>query len=395
MNEKSNPMPMMYKTIPAVAELNKVPGFDPLKFLRHKVSRKTNEEMLQLELPYQKLWFRLRHPQGRMKLTTLRITEQLAIMEARVYLDRSDAEPISSYISQHSAEEGTDYVQAAQDEALSAALSDAGFGLQFADVAVDSSIALDMDYAEDMIGVDVGSVIKLTIGDQEIPVTVSGLLINDGLKNGHGPLALDSTCMVATKELFQEAMPKINCFDYSWSIVSDPKKAEQIENSLSAIISSNPDLDLDTIGIHKDYEEMENRVVFGGFQALSWLVFLFGVVNLINTTLSNQMSRKRENSVFRAIGLTRKQLCQMTIYEGICYAFSAALATLAVGLPIAIIAARKFSEMTFHVAMPYSFPFLQMGLFVLVLFGLEVILSFWTMRRQKNQSLVEEMRAME
>ena len=62
MNEKSNPMPMMYKTIPAVAELNKVPGFDPLKFLRHKVSRKTNEEMLQLELPYQKLWFRLRHP---------------------------------------------------------------------------------------------------------------------------------------------------------------------------------------------------------------------------------------------------------------------------------------------------------------------------------------------
>ena len=257
------------------------------------------------------------------------------------------------------------------------------------------SIALDMDYAEDMIGVDVGSVIKLTIGDQEIPVTVSGLLINDGLKNGHGPLALDSTCMVATKELFQEAMPKINCFDYSWSIVSDPKKAEQIENSLSAIISSNPDLDLDTIGIHKDYEEMENRVVFGGFQALSWLVFLFGVVNLINTTLSNQMSRKRENSVFRAIGLTRKQLCQMTIYEGICYAFSAALATLAVGLPIAIIAARKFSEMTFHVAMPYSFPFLQMGLFVLVLFGLEVILSFWTMRRQKNQSLVEEMRAME
>ena len=258
------------------------------------------------------------------------------------------------------------------------------------------SIALDMEYAEDMIGVEAGSVIKLSIGDQEIPVTVSGLFLNDGLQNGHGPLALDNTCMVATKELFQEAMPMIDCFDYSWSIVSDPQKAEQIENSLSAIISSDPDLALDTIGIHKDYKEMENRVVFGGFQALSWLVFLFGVVNLINTTLSNQISRKRENSVFRAIGLTRKQLCQMTIYEGICYAFFAALATLAAGLPIAVIAARKFSEMTFHgVIMPYSFPFLQMGLFVLVLFGLEVILSFWTMRRQKNQSLVEEMRAME
>ena len=33
MNEKSNPMPMMYKTIPAVAELNKVPGFEPVSIV--------------------------------------------------------------------------------------------------------------------------------------------------------------------------------------------------------------------------------------------------------------------------------------------------------------------------------------------------------------------------
>ena len=86
----------------------------------------------------------------------------------------------------------------------------------------------------------------------------------------------------------------------------------------------------------------------------------------------------------------------MTIYEGICYAFFAALATLAAGLPIAVIAARKFSEMTFHgVIMPYSFPSCKWGCSFWCLFGLEVILSFWTMRRQKNQSLVEEMRAME
>lgn len=139
MNENSNQRPMMYKSIPEVSELNKVQGFDPLKFLRRKVSRKTNEEVLQLDLPYQKLWFRLRHPQGRMKVTALRITEQMAIMEAKVFLDRSDTEPISSYISKHHAEEGTDYIQAAQDEALSDALSDAGFGLQFADVGVDST----------------------------------------------------------------------------------------------------------------------------------------------------------------------------------------------------------------------------------------------------------------
>ena len=43
----------MYETVPAAAELNKVPGFDPLKFLRR------TKDTLKLDLPYQKLWFRM------------------------------------------------------------------------------------------------------------------------------------------------------------------------------------------------------------------------------------------------------------------------------------------------------------------------------------------------
>lgn len=38
---------------------------------------------------------------------------------------------------------------------------------------------------------------------------------------------------------------------------------------------------------------------------------------------------------------------------------------------------------------------MEMGLFILVLFGMELILSVWTIRRQKKQSLIEQMRAME
>ena len=65
---------------------------------------------------------------------------------------------------------------------------------------------------------------------------------------------------------------------------------------------------MDTIATHIEYEKMQSSIILGSLQALSWLIFLFGVVNLINTTLSNQMSRKRENSILRSVGLTRKQL---------------------------------------------------------------------------------------
>ena len=126
----------MYETIPAVAKLNKVPGFDPLQFLRPVVSEKTHEKLLKLDLRYQKLWFRLAHPQGRMKVTALRITDKMAIFEAKVFLGGNDNEPASNFIASLTREDTLNYIKEAQETALSTALQDAGFGLQFADVSV-------------------------------------------------------------------------------------------------------------------------------------------------------------------------------------------------------------------------------------------------------------------
>ena len=136
MNEGKNGA-LLYETNPTVAELNKVPGFDPRRFLRREISEATGEEVLKLGLKYKKLWFRLAHPKGRIHLNALRITDQLAIIEAQVYLDRSDPKPISSFTSQRSAADTPSglYVQEAEQEAMNEALDNAGFGLQFCDVS--------------------------------------------------------------------------------------------------------------------------------------------------------------------------------------------------------------------------------------------------------------------
>ena len=71
-----------------------------------------------------------------MKLTALRITQQMAIFEAKVFLDRSDTEPVSSLVASLTRQDTLNYIKEAQDTALSTALENAGFGLQFADVSV-------------------------------------------------------------------------------------------------------------------------------------------------------------------------------------------------------------------------------------------------------------------
>lgn len=122
------PESTLFNAVPVISELNRVAGFDPLKFLK-KTARGH-----ELELRYKKLWFRLKYPAGRTRLTPLRITDQLAIIEAKVFFDKDDADPASSYIAtmtQENAPAGL-YIQAAEHDALDMALTNAGFGIQFA-----------------------------------------------------------------------------------------------------------------------------------------------------------------------------------------------------------------------------------------------------------------------
>ena len=80
----------------AVQQLRKVPGFDPMKLLRKTISVKTGHPVWKLDLRYKRLWFRLACPNGRMLLKPLRISDQLAIIEAQVYFSKDDPVPPNS-----------------------------------------------------------------------------------------------------------------------------------------------------------------------------------------------------------------------------------------------------------------------------------------------------------
>ena len=117
----------MYHAVPVVSELNRVKGFDPTRFLR-----KTKDGP-KLDLNVKKLWFRLKYPNVRIKLSALKITDQLAIIEARVFFDKNDTQPVSSFTAQtnNQTTPGGLYIEMAQHNAIDEALSSAGFGIQF------------------------------------------------------------------------------------------------------------------------------------------------------------------------------------------------------------------------------------------------------------------------
>lgn len=242
-----------------------------------------------------------------------------------------------------------------------------------------------------------GETIELSLGEKTIPVTISGFynLQKTIFASGHGSIGVDGPMMFLPEKLFQELIPDATNFDYSWDIVCDSDKSEKVGKALENLVVSHTDTGLDTFEDRVDSFGYMN-VVYGIMQVISWFIFLFGVINLINTTLSNQYSRRQENSVLRSVGLAPKQLAQMAVWEGMGYVVSSILLMLAIGLPITLLVWRKFSISAYAGRiLPYEFPWLQMGVYVVVLVIVEFILSVWTIRRQKKQSLIEQMRAME
>lgn len=160
----------MYEQEAAVAALHKIEGFDPRKFMR-LIEKEGQLPKYYLDVVYRKLWFRLCYPEGKIVKTIRSITAQMAIVEARVYLNKND--PDDSYVAnafaqkfREESEIGQKYVELAETAAVGRALSDAGFGLQFADrekemdpevteAPIDKSVMegeplIQEDFAEDM-----------------------------------------------------------------------------------------------------------------------------------------------------------------------------------------------------------------------------------------------------
>ena len=118
-------------------ELNKVEGSNPLDYAG-QITDASDNTSLYLDVQYRKMWFRLANPNGKIVKKICNFDGNLAVVEAKVYLDKNDSEEnfVSNAFAQRFAdpsnmEYGSRYLESAETAAVGRALADAGYGLQF------------------------------------------------------------------------------------------------------------------------------------------------------------------------------------------------------------------------------------------------------------------------
>lgn len=127
--------------------------------------------------------------------------------------------------------------------------------------------------------------------------------------------------------------------------------------------------------------------------AISFVIAVVGVLNFVNSMLTAIFSRQKEFAMLQSIGMTRRQLRNMLIDEGLYYAgitlvLSYLLSALVVGVGVRLLVAGDWTA-TFH------FTLLPLVICTPILLAFAVLIPVCCFKNIEKQSIVERLRAVD
>lgn len=125
--------------------------------------------------------------------------------------------------------------------------------------------------------------------------------------------------------------------------------------------------------------------------SISLIIAFVGILNFINSMVTAIVSRQKEFAMIQSIGMTKRQLRIMLIFEGLYYAGSTLIASyilgsLAVGFGVRTMVAADWTA-TFH------FTIMSLVICTPILIGFAILIPYLCFKNLEKQSIVERLRA--
>lgn len=178
-----------------------------------------------------------------------------------------------------------------------------------------------------------------------------------------------------------------------FEIVTDNQDQAAIASSLKSIAEKNPYLEFDSLKDRTEELQKSMQPTFNTMYILIVFLSLFGLINLINTTITNLLARRQEIGTLQAIGLTNRQLNRMLQTEGLLYTAGTAVFTLTVGTAFGYATYRILKKL--GMALHYHYPVIPVCIFIAALLIIQIFISALTVQNLKKQSLIERIRDQE
>ncbi len=178
---------------------------------------------------------------------------------------------------------------------------------------------------------------------------------------------------------------------YQYVIRVEDSLEQQAENEIDQIVSDHPRLSVDSLSA----AIAQNENFLQGTQlALAIAIVLIGcfsVMNLLNTTLTGIIVRRREFSLMRSVGMSQKQLSVMVHKEGLIVVGMGLVLSVIIGGGIGYVLC-SFLKNSLMSYLNYQFPFGITVLNCAIIILCSVLITTGALKQQSKSSMMEALR---
>ncbi len=169
----------------------------------------------------------------------------------------------------------------------------------------------------------------------------------------------------------------------------------RVEHALRELVSASDSIRLKSLeDMVRQYKSLFGAISVAVSVLLAVLV-LFGIINLVNTSMTNIISRRREMGLFRAVGMESRQMHHMIRFEHVFQIFGSFAASFVCGLVLGRAVCAAIGNVPGFGFVNYTFPAVPILMYGLLVFMLQLALTKWAVLYCRKNSVVEQIRVTE
>lgn len=256
----------------------------------------------------------------------------------------------------------------------------------------DSILIQYNDLNEEIFGwrYEIGDKVRLSWYDgekeQEKEVTVAGILDTTAYikySNNYGSF-------IFPEEKLAQMTNGLN-LNSEVVLKTDREKEDQIEKEVREILDDFPSLAMTTLKEREETDQKSFTLIFSVILGLSIFIVAFSILNMLNTLISNILTRKREFAMLQSVGMTTKQLSRMIQTEGLMMTAGNLMITLVFGTAAGygMIKILQYFDVDY---MHFNFPVVLFLAYAVVTAVIPMIVSTVMINGFQKEALVERLR---
>ena len=177
-------------------------------------------------------------------------------------------------------------------------------------------------------------------------------------------------------------------------ISTDSAKEASVGEQLDQIVGERPELTMETLAQRRIAYGQSADQIFGAISGLAIFIMMFSILSMMNTLITNIVTRKQELAMLESIGMSKGQIRKMLLGESLLLVGVTVGVTMTVGTLCGYILCRMLRGIG-AVYMQFRFPFEFALGYAAVLILVPLLITVVSMKSFAREALVERLRGME